>query len=153
LERWAVALLRSNASITALLFPAWAPSVGPNDLRVFGMRAFLPPGDIALRESLPRLSVETRWTPSEFEQEQGGVLQGAVALYLYVTVPEDQEEYGDKLIAAAILLLLSTHPTSVRMIAAGLALSAEVTRERISAFKGAWQYMAGFRSANVGVTA
>lgn len=151
LEKWAVDLFRGTSSITTLLFPTWSPSGGANDLRVFGMRAFIPPDDLAAREALPRLSVETRWSGADVEQEQSGVLHGPVSLYLYVTVPEDQEEHGDKIMAAAILLLLSTRPTSIRMIAAELTLTAEANKERISAFKGAWQYMAAFRSPNVGV--
>lgn len=151
LARAVIDVLRADSNFDTLLFPSWAPPrAGTNDDRVYTASAYLPE-NAAFRDTLPRILVEPTWTPAQYEQD-AGILQGAVSLFVHIVVPQDQEEYGAMLAAALMQLLLSTQLSSPRIIAAGLYLTDQQRpKQRIAAFKGAWEYMVQFRSANVGV--
>jgi hypothetical protein len=135
---------------TGLLFPSWSPRLDVADYRVYSRYANLP--EIPqVKQALPRITLDARWTPHQYEQEQVGTLHGPVTVYLHVTVPRDREEYGDLLTATAINLVLSTPLSSARIIAAELALTSDVSKEPITAFNDAWEQIAVFRSQSVGV--
>jgi len=144
--------IRADHSMEGLLFPSWSPRLSSDDDRVYTGSAELPP-DLALRERLPRIVVAARWSPHAFEQEPTETLVGAVTVDLHVVMPKERDEEGDRLATAAILKVLSTPLSGARIIAAGLALQGDVQKNRIAAFDGAWEWVATFRSASVGVLA
>jgi len=132
------------------LFPAWEPRIHAEDYRVYSTLANLP--EIPnVKQALPRITIDARWGGHQYEQEQVGTLHGPVTAYLHVITPSDREDYGDRLMAAAIIKVLSTPLSSARIIAAELALTSDVSKEPIEAFNRAWEYIAVFRSPNVGV--
>lgn len=139
-----------------LLFPAWANRINSDDDRVYSNQVELPE-DAGVREQLPRILFEVLWQSALFEQEQSGILHGPVNVYVHVVVPRDQEEYGEQLVAQAFLKIrsvlgpLSTGALSARIIAAELVPTTGVLKDRIPAFNGAWEWIAGFRSQNVEV--
>lgn len=135
---------------TGLLFPTWAPKIDSDDDRAWSTHVELP-DDPKIREQLPRLLFDVTWEPAKYEQEQAGILQGSVSVYVHVVVAREDEEYGDRLQAQATLKVLSTRLSSARIIAAELVPTTAVPKERIPAFSGAWEWIAGFRSQNVGV--
>lgn len=154
-----IGLLRADATLNGaaptglagyvggLLFPDWAPRVNVDDDRVYTSSAQLPP-DVNLRAALPRILIETKWTPHGYEQEPD-VLTGPLALWLHLVVPDDQEEYGDRIAAYVVQFLISTQLSTNRILASGLYLTPDPEmKDRIAAFEGAWEYVYGFRSAS-----
>jgi hypothetical protein len=135
-----------------LLFPTGAPRIDGNDDRVYSNQVEFPE-DPAVVEALPRIMFEVRWEPHGYEQDAPGVLDGPVMVYLHVLVARDQEQYGEALVAASILKVRSTQLSGARMIAAELVPTTGVLKDRVSTFKQAWEWIAGFRSQNVEVLA
>ena len=145
-----VAALRGDVGLHGLLFPSWSPSAGFDDERVYSNHVELPESP-AVREALPRILLDVIWRPHDYEQEQVGTLHGSVGVYLHVITPKEQEEYGELLVASAMKLILSTRLSGARIIAAELVPTTDVLKQRIEAFNGAWEWVAPFRSTNVGV--
>lgn len=134
-----------------LLFPAWSPSVDPLDLRVWSNRHTMPKHLPKVLEALPRVMFDVNWRPHTYEQEQAGTLHGPVSVWLHVVTPNDREEYGEMLVAQALLKLASTQLSGARIIAAELTATSDATKDRLSTFNGAWEWVVNLRSPNVGV--
>jgi hypothetical protein len=133
--------------VGGLLFPDFAPRVNGDDDRVYTSSATLPP-DVNVRGALPRILVEAKMHPHQYEQEPD-VLTGAITLWIHLVVPDDQEEYGDRIAAYVVQLLVSTQLSTNRILASGLYLTSDPEmKDRIAAFEGAWEYVFGFRSAS-----
>lgn len=133
-----------------LLFPDWAPRTHAKDDRVYSNKAELPK-DPAVLQALPRVLFDVNWRDHGYEQEQAGTLHGPVTVWLHVLVPRENEMYGERLTAAAMLLIKSTRLSSARIIAAELTVTSDAVKERIAAFNGAWEWLVGYKSPNVGV--
>ena len=135
-----------------LLFPSWSPRTHQDDYRVWSNRAEMP-SDPLILNALPRLLFDVNWRPHTYEQEEPGRLHGSVSVWLHILTPREQEEYGERMLAAAMLLIASTRLSSARIIAAELTATSDATKDRIAAFNGAWEWMVNLRSPNVGVLA
>lgn len=133
------------------MYPAWTgPRIDADDDRIYSNQVEFPE-NAAVREALPRIMFEVTWRPHGYEQEAPGSLHGPVSVFMHVLTPRDQEEYGEHLVAAALLKVRSTQLSGARMIAAELVPTTDVLKDRVPTFNQAWEWIAGFRSQSVEV--
>ncbi len=150
-----VAMLRADGTLTTpggLLYPAYSPRLEERDYRVYEASAELPE-DPAIRSALPRIYIDTAGFALQFEQDDPDHQQMAVTVYPHVVVRKEDGELGDAITTRVAKLFLSTRLSSDRIIAAELVPEGDWRRGRIAAFDNAWEYVAQFRTANVGVLA
>jgi hypothetical protein len=144
--------LRTDSYLNVLLFPDWAASVDPMDLRVYKANVELPESP-PLRGALPRVIVEATMYPFRTEQEQSSPNLGEVMVYTHVLVPKDREDTGSIIDAYLQRRLVSTAYSSARIITASLSLDGQRRIGRIGAFDDAWEFVTQYRSPLVGVIA
>lgn len=152
-QRRIIDLLRADGALSAspggLLYPEWSPKVDDDDTRIYSVSAHLPP-DSEFVNLLPRILIEVVQRAHDYEQEQPGVLQGPVRVWTHTVVPREEEELGERIDAYLTGVLLSTVLSDARIIAARLSLEGDRRRVRVEAFNGAWQFISGYLSPNVG---
>lgn len=150
MQRALVELLRGDAGLQLLLFPAGSESRQSDDYRVYGMNSDIPEG-IELKDPVPTVLVECDGYPMDREQV-APVLEGEVAVTTHIYVPKQDEALGAQIDAYVAQLLVSTQLSDARMIAAVLIPERLTGRKaRIGAFDDAFDFQSGYRSPSVGV--
>lgn len=156
LQRRLIEVLRSDGALSTspggLLYPDWSPKFNDVDSRVYPTNVQFPTGSELIR-MLPRVLVEVHQRSHDYEQEAPGILQGPVRVWVHTVVPLEEEELGERIDAYLNTLLLSTWLSDARIIAGRLVASDDRRRTRLEAFNGAWEFVSGFTSPNVGAIA
>jgi len=147
-----VGAMRDDDGLHALLFPAWAESVGPDDERVWRAGVELPRDESLRTPRHPRVVLEVRLDPRDDEQPDAEATFVRARLWAYVTVPAERELHGRAIVQRIRALLSSTPPTAAHIIAARLFPVNEQERaERVPALDNSWQFAVEYRAPHVGV--
>lgn len=146
---WSAAPLKGETG--GLLFPTWAPRTAELDSRIYASEVELPE-DPLIRMALPRILFDVTWTGHDREQDQAGILDGPVSLYLHILTPFTQAKYGELLVAQAILKMRGLQNlSSDRIVASEFVHTATIPKSRITQFNAAWEWIPMFAARNVGV--
>lgn len=151
LTRRLIEVLRADGTITALLYPTWAPpQKNDNDTRVYNAHVAID--DPELLQILPRIIVECVEDP--FDAEQDDVWHSSsVDVRFHSVVPKDQYDHADVINSRIRTIIDSTYLTNSRIIASKLTVVGRPRSTVETGFYDALRLTSTFNAPNVGVLA